>query len=93
MKNRITIEGRNGAFGGYIARPETGPQRSPTGGRANFSLDNCGKFRWVHVQARAAATTFALWFHDFPCPIVVCDFVALAVGERCMTDIQWVNVD
>ena len=28
-----------------------------------------------------------------PCPIVVCEFVALAVGERCMTDIQWVNVD
>jgi carboxymethylenebutenolidase len=25
MKNRITIEGRNGAFGGYIARPETAP--------------------------------------------------------------------
>jgi len=23
MKNRITIEGRNGAFGAYIARPET----------------------------------------------------------------------
>jgi carboxymethylenebutenolidase len=25
MKNRITIEGRNGAFGAYIARPETAP--------------------------------------------------------------------
>jgi carboxymethylenebutenolidase len=25
MKNRITIDGRNGAFGAYIARPETGP--------------------------------------------------------------------
>ena len=25
MKNRITVEGRNGAFGAYIARPETSP--------------------------------------------------------------------
>jgi carboxymethylenebutenolidase len=28
MKSRITIEGRNGAFGAYIARPETSPAPS-----------------------------------------------------------------
>jgi hypothetical protein len=34
MKDRITLNGRNGAFGAYIAHPVGGC--SPTGGRTIF---------------------------------------------------------
>ena len=50
MKDHITIAGHDGAFAAYIARPKTVPaparrQRSPTGGQANFYINNCGDLR------------------------------------------------